>query len=701
MSLIKLGSKPVTFASIALLFGAIASYSKAPELSTNLIIATSAIAATNEILSKHYQQSANNQLDSITDDLINGTRKIETEYKRVNSALLEAQTLANTRLQAIEKQQKQLSEDSLIKIGQSRKIQELEQQKASLIRNLEEREDNLFTYHKSIIINELKTRLNQHINLLLGSIESNFNSQRFANLRDKITDFKHKVDLKINDINENVAFMLNECESIGDLIAIYSDSYDAVMALKVQWRNLLNIRERDALYMAFEQLKTLKQSHIPKERAIAVTREQSQGHRQQFEHLYQGIGEHSKDIESLRLQIQDLIAEIERKNLEIAKLKEPITWRLATREDLKIGNIIINYFHQQGIILDRATSSYKTYEAVLSFHIDRNARIYTPQELNPHSEKLQQLCHTLSPITFAWNADEGLLTAHLHLSRKPAKTNDLDVSRLWKSADKFPQLASRWERVRITGQSQAGKSPTAENLAVCMMSSRNDAGLIKLYNPQHDSRKNHFTIPVTGTSHDDSVQALELLAELINNQSSDRSTFNLYIFDEIDSTLTADETANTAKNIKEIIKQASHQNVGVIFTGQNANAKQYKGFDRSDWNNAVNIHIGSNIYDALTNSNQFTSDECNKLKGIADKLTDYCQSKNTELGLDLSDPTAYRFGLVIQPGAKPYFVQLPDFGQYTYDLLAVHKCPKCESKNVVGHGMNRKRCKDCGHTFKA
>jgi hypothetical protein len=120
-------------------------------------------------------------------------------------------------------------------------------------------------------------------------------------------------------------------------------------------------------------------------------------------------------------------------------------------------------------------------------------------------------------------------------------------------------------------------------------------------------------------------------------------------------------------NVNFIIKQASHQNLGAIFIGQNANVSEYPGMDRSDWNSAVNVHIGANAYDAITNSNRFTSDEVSRLKQTADKITEFCHDKNTELGLEKIDPQAYRFALVIEPNKKPYFIELPAFGTYTYD----------------------------------
>jgi len=134
------------------------------------------------------------------------------------------------------------------------------------------------------------------------------------------------------------------------------------------------------------------------------------------------------------------------------------------------------------------------------------------------------------------------------------------------------------------------------------------------------------------------------------------------------------------------------------------------GLDRSDWNSAVNIHIGSNSYDAITNSNKFTSEEQSKLKTTADKLTEYCESKNEELGLGKTHPQAFRFALVIELSKSPYFVELPSFGKYTYDLVMDSltigdelNCPDCGStavkRNGKVNGQQRYKCNDCGKNW--
>ena len=371
----------------------------------------------------------------------------------------------------------------------------------------------------------------------------------------------------------------------------------------------------------------------------------------------------------LRVRIQQLEGEVQELQGKVHHLSKPLEWRPATRADMKVANIFIRYFETLGVILDRSHSDYETHQATLWFFVDRNSRLVLADELNEHSDKLQALAHTLNSPKFQLDPESGLIKVLVQLSKKP-KADIKDIDRLWIPASQFEKTVKGWSRVRLTGGSESGKSPTAENLAVAILKHR--SGVAKLYNPQHDSVKNYWSIPVEGTSHADSEKGIASLAKQVDaraNGQESRDEFELSIFDEIDSTMshTKGKKAVIGGNVNFIIKQASHQNLGAIFIGQNANVSEYPGMDRSDWNSAVNVHIGANAYDAITNSNRFTSEEVSRLKQTADKITEFCNDKNTELGLEKTDPQAYRFALVIEPNKKPYFIELPAFGTYTYD----------------------------------
>jgi hypothetical protein len=58
---------------------------------------------------------------------------------------------------------------------------------------------------------------------------------------------------------------------------------------------------------------------------------------------------------------------------------------------------------------------------------------------------------------------------------------EADINKIWKTSDKFKSIVKSWSRVRVTGGSESGKSPTAENIAVCILLTR--GGSAELFNP--------------------------------------------------------------------------------------------------------------------------------------------------------------------------------------------------------------------------
>jgi hypothetical protein len=470
-------------------------------------------------------------------------------------------------------------------------------------------------------------------------------------------------------------------DSLADLLSLYYVCNDDLANIRIKCvqaiarltnqETLLELQTYQAAIEEWEEAKLIPRSKVEGliAKYEAMLAEFRTDLNQRFENA-QSIanameGELTKD-EEFFLRLRMKVKELEEK---VHHLSKPLEWRPATRADMKVANIIIRYFEQLGVILDRAGTDYKGYEATLWFLPDRTGRLVLADELNEHSDKLQALSHTLNAPKFLLEPESGLISVVVQLAKKP-KAESKDIDRLWIPATQFEKTVKGWSRIRLTGGSESGKSPTAENLAVAIL--KNRPGVAKLYNPQHDSVKNYWSIPTAGTSHKDSEKGIADLAKQVDaraNGEESRDTFELSIFDEVDSTMshTKGKKSVIGGNVNFIIKQASHQNLGAIFIGQNANVSEYPGMDRSDWNSAVNVHIGANAYDAITNSNRFTSDEVSRLKQTADKITEFCHDKNTELGLEKTDPQAYRFALVIEPNKKPYFIELPAFGTYTYD----------------------------------
>jgi InsA N-terminal domain len=477
----------------------------------------------------------------------------------------------------------------------------------------------------------------------------------------------------------------------------------------------------------------IKQAQVQREADVkAIASEwvvSNQGWEQRYNSNFEEMLQSAKEAVT---RLQERETQLEQLQQVLAEAQKPLLLPGQT-EQARIGNAIASYYFNLGYTLDcldwqQTDTGYK-----LTFSTSRNGqRFITSEMLNDKEmglpEKLKELSSALSLPKFERSERGGHWLVDIQ-KWHPVKTKpaEKDISKLWVSASKFEQTVKGWSRIRITGGSESGKSPTAENLAVCIL--KNRPGVGKLYNPQHDSVKNYWTVPVVGTSHKDSEKAIALLAKQVDARSSGqepRESFEISIFDEIDSTMshTNGKKSEIGGDVNFIIKQASHQNLGAIFIGQNANVSEYPGMDRSDWNNAVNLHIGFNCYDAITNSNLFTTEEVTRLKGVADKLTEHCSIKNEELGLDKTDPSAYRFAFVVEPGKKPYFIELPSFGAFTYDHDAATatdvkkdtfssdagvrtdiaiKCKHCGSDNVRRNGKDAKgaqyyNCMDCKKT---
>lgn len=345
-------------------------------------------------------------------------------------------------------------------------------------------------------------------------------------------------------------------------------------------------------------------------------------------------------------------------------------------EKSNIANAIINHYWQvRKICLDCAFWTDTELGYVLHFYVGRNnGTLITPTILNDQDAEyqLQQLSQSLELPKFRLDTEKLCMSLEIVKRRKTKSEKEITLPKSVKTADKFAETVAKWERVRITGGSESGKSPTAENVAICILKARN-SGLISFYDPMHDSVKNYRSVPPTGVSHADSIKGLKEFADLMQNPPS--QDFQLVWFDEIDSTM--DESPSSSKYLMAIFKQASHKNLGLIVTGQNSNVTAISGkppIQRSDMKNMTIVHIGSNYEDGLANSN-LPESEKKKLGEIGLRVTEWCEHKNNLEGLEATgknaDVNAYRFALVLEPQKRGYFMLLPEFGLYDYSDLAL------------------------------
>ena len=457
---------------------------------------------------------------------------------------------------------------------------------------------------------------------------------------------------------------------------------------------------------------------------------------------------------SIHSQLLDLL---EQRNLiiddlrkENDELQKPLL-AVGTSDYALAANRIANYYHQNyGYKLDVIHWTENDTGYSVLFATRRNPGL-TEEMLLPHNtqEQLAAFTNSLQGTLpkFTFNYQHSTVTLDVTL-RKPVKKDSSkdDIDKLWIPASKFESYVKNWERVRITAGSTGGKSPTAKNLALAIMKSRKGQGEIRLYDPQHGSKKDYWDMPKTGTTHEDNVSGMGELCDLLDRRTKTPGNhpFILYIFDEVDSTIAQERENNGYYYFRDKVtyslKQASHQNIGAIYIGQACDASTIPGMSWSDWNNAIQLHIGANAGIWLDKAKTITGEDKTKLLEQYRKIQEYCDKKNEELGLDIfTDPGAYRFALAVPLTGLPKFIQLPDFDTYDYydvmnqqqwteistntqsnlisnilnevqnevknnDLLSqvvnTLTCPKCSSERIGSKNKDYHRCLDCSKTWK-
>lgn len=498
-------------------------------------------------------------------------------------------------------------------------------------------------------------------------------------IQQRLKDIRELKDEMNGAIDELKDLDIKDFKTVLDFIFEFDNKF---LGMKVKWRNSL-------LKLSQQENKELKESldnSIPKPVALERFKEGIEDVDTRITEKYENLLLNNNSIhaqlldllEQRNLVINDLTNEIEILQNENKELQKPLL-AIGTSDYALAANRIANYYHENyGYKLDVINWTETDIGYSVLFATRRNPGL-TETELLPHNTQEQLaaftncLQGTLPKFTFNYQHSTVTLDVTLRKAAKKEQVKD-DIDKLWVPSTKFESYVKNWERVRITAGSTGGKSPTAKNLALAIMKGRNGQGEIRLYDPQHGSKKDYWKMPKSGTSHEDNVTGMgELCEELDRRTKSPQANhpFILYIFDEVDSTIATERSNNGYYYFRDKVtyslKQASHQNIGAIYIGQACDASTIPGMSWSDWNNAVQLHIGANAGIWLDKAKTITPEDKTRLLDQYRKIQEYCDRKNEELGLDVfTDPSAYRFALVVPLTGLPRFIQLPDFDTYDY-----------------------------------
>lgn len=351
--------------------------------------------------------------------------------------------------------------------------------------------------------------------------------------------------------------------------------------------------------------------------------------------------------------VQTVLAKMQELEAKIHQLSKPLKYPGAIRSDMKIANIIIGYF-EPGIILDRAGTDYRGYEATLEFNSDRTGRLILPKDLNEHSDALQKLTHALNKLEFKLDPETGLLTLLVRWANKPVVDNTDLAKRVITPLDevvkKLIDNLSHKPTIRVMGATGEGKGVMVRYLLKSILA--NNLWYCRLHDPQHGSSEDHWGIPKVSKSGSE----LKLALKAIENQLTTREVTKHWeittidVLDEIDTHL---EKKEKKEAFIDLISRIRHCGMKLILIGQNPKVGR-AGFEWSDMQQMNCVYMGASAFDAIETNPQ--------LKPRKDKLTkDYMTlSEHYEkVNEGLNDCEKYLFGLVVIPGKSPQWVELP------------------------------------------
>lgn len=761
---LKSASRSLTVVASLLCLGGVLSFAKSKQpLAMNIILASASVAISSEFVSRNNHNKANNQLADIVAKHNNEWQVLNTKYQQQTQVLRETQTLTLELQQAFSKASDEvILKNQVIEVLQGKVNQlvvDFESKTVELDSKLQQedmRYQELIDIFKGLIVEHLNERIYKFFNSLDESIAKKLESEDYQAIHNNLSPFKDKLQLhydthcellrSIEDIDGDLP------DIVTDVLNIYSRIVDEQISLRTKFRNLLNLDERRSLEDAYNTLADMSKTHTPITKAKNLLGEYNAFQKNQLNNLGEQLEDNVNSLSEMRGQVFDLIAQIEQISLEKESLKNQLHEAKKPQQFygsgkiVEAGNLISEHYYKLGYKLDCLDWAETLTGYTLTFGI-RNNPALTEKELladNLHEQLAAyttSLKGTLPAVEFNRQNCTLILTVQLRPSVKKEvdELSDESINRLARSWDTWKKHAKKWNRIRITGGSGAGKSPLTERIVSEQLQHKKVKAIdaIKLYNPQAGSRKDNWSFPSFGKTHRDSIRGVAELAALCGRKY--QGAFGIWIFDEVDSTLreapgkqrpTKDDPEpepTMSANMLSIITQIDHTSQAVFYLGQGANTGKIPNTTKGDWNNVVAIHINANAKDYLRLAEHIDTESKEKLIKQADLLQRYIDRKNSELGLDRTDPGAYRYALIDEYGDKQYYVLLPLFSADEFlDSLATPiqketpanpvtpavslpqiQCPYCESTKFHRHSAVKDAHKyrysclniDCKKTF--
>ena len=599
----------------------------------------------------------------IAESEISSLVEIQTSEKTIHTQLLLKKdneiTAFKTNFSNGFKRIEELTEESSKLQNQVVSLTAQNQSKDNIIEKVTGELDRQITIARTAIeesLDEWKTKL-------ISLVDSK--KERYPKLKERLNELKDEGIGKLAEYTEKLVQTPSKWDSLGDLLSLYYCLNDDLSNIKTKIiqsiARLTNQETQLELQEVEEILEEWQTANlIPRDKLEHIIRNYESAlneFRMDYSKRFEGVYQFATALEGQTQEddkyVQGIIAKMQELEAKIQYLSRPLKYPGAIRCDMKIANIVIEYFERLGVILDRAGTNYRGYEATLEFNSDRTGRIILPKDLNEHSDRLQKLTHTLNSPEFVLEPETGLLTLVVRWANKPATDNKDTVKRLLTPLNDFVKKVvtnlSHKPTIRIMGATGEGKGVCARYLLSQIVLGHD--WYIRLHDPQHGTPEDHWGIPKVSKTGDELKDALEqIMKQMVKRECQSWSVVTLDVLDEIDTHL---EKKEKKESFIDLISRIRHLGMKLILIGQNPKVGR-AGFEWSDMQQMNCIYMGTSAFDAIETNPQ--------LKPRKDKLTkEYLtlseHYEKTNEGLD--DSEKYLFGLVVIPGKQPFWFELP------------------------------------------
>lgn len=618
--------------------------------------------------------------------------------------------------------------------------QDLASKDKELIKSLSEKNDRLNGDLKAIsddLISNKEVNFSAAIETLRESLEESKNqvsslvpylSKKFAinasSLLIVFDDSCNRLNNQIGILSDNNKLsseeMIAVCLSVQHSIlnkglSIKAKLYKSALdSLQKQFNNLIPIEIHE------ERIKQLRSDYLGNIKSIHEEFNQVADtvittYKSDFNEVVEDGLSQSKELESMQLELISL-------NSKLKELSKPLLF-VGTSEPARVGNSIINYYHEKmGTTLDAIDFNSTETGYKLLFHLSRNNRFIPCDQLNDgnNPDKIKELSGSLNIPNFIQSDRSNYVSLDVELKRLEKKQLSLeDIRRLIEPANKFGDVVTRYHSekptLRVMTRTGGGKGIAVKNLLKHYLESW-DGWEFWLSDPQHGSSEDYWQCAKVATSPAQANNILEAFADEFDRRKQNLSNFPdlpiMGIFDECDKTFDKKQKAG----ISQIWTEIRHRKMKLILIGQSGEVGK-QGWQWDEMNNCVLIFIGDAIATAIKHSDDlgWSADMKQKIPSIYSKVSDFFQAINADIPIK----NHHRFCLLIS-GLKYDFVEIPPaldgelinnksfLASYPYESIAAKEnkdliCPKCGSFDVKKNGRTgekqRYKCSHCSHNF--